>query len=239
MLIDHIYVPSSLSNNLESMILTTDISDHLPCLTKINGCNKIVGEPITMEFRKLTEHNIRKIKNSLAPIDWTDLENLNADEGYDALINKITSAMDIIAPVQQKTVKPGRLSKEPWMSKGLMQSLIKCDKLYKKVCGLTEMHPKQTEYKRYRNVYNKLKRKAKQNYYKEQIEHYRHNSKKLWRFLRNITGKPNDKTCISDTFMINGNTVTDPNTIISNGFCKFYSTMGADLAKKSDPKQDI
>ena len=58
------------------MILTSDISDHLPCLTILNGTNKVTEGPTTVELRKLDEHNIVRISNSLKHIDWSNLENL-------------------------------------------------------------------------------------------------------------------------------------------------------------------
>ncbi len=105
-LIDNIYIPSTLSNNLLSMILVTDISDHLPCLTILKGTSNELKEPVTTEYRKLDDHNITRIKNALKPMDWGQLENLDANKGYDLLVERITSVMDIIAPVQQKTIKP-------------------------------------------------------------------------------------------------------------------------------------
>ncbi len=136
--------------------------------------------------------------------------------------------------LQTKTLIPRKLANEPWMTNGLLNSSRKCDKLYKKVCGLEHVNPKHLEYKKYRNIYNGLKRKAKLTYYRNKIEQFRHNSKKLWGVLRDITGKTNDKTGISDTFLINGKTVTDP-SVISNNFCDFYSSMCANLARKIAP----
>ncbi len=233
-LIDNIYIPSSLTNNLVSCILATDISDHLPCLTILNGAGTQIREPINLGFRKLDDHNINRIKNAIKQVDWNRLQYLNANQGYDHLIEKITSIMDVVAPVKYKKIKPQNIAKEPWMSAGLMQSSRKCDKLYKKVCGLDRDDPKFREYKLYRNTYNKLKRKSKVNYYMGQIEKFRRNSKNLWKTLKDIIGKSNDKTCISDSFTIDGKAISDPN-VISNGFCSFYSTMGKKLANKIRP----
>ena len=55
----------------------------------------------------------------------------------------------------------------------MYQSSKRCDKVFKKVCGLAPNDQKYVEYKGYRNLNNKLKRKTKQKYYTEKIEQFK------------------------------------------------------------------
>ena len=232
-LIDNIYVPCNLSKNFKSMILTTDISDHLPCLTILKS-KKCFVDPITFEYRNLKKENITKISQELNTIDWNIIKNLDVNSGYNLLIQKITQIIDRICPKKVKTISHRQQIREPWMTKGLRQSSIKCDKQFKKICGLSKDDPKYLEYITFRNLYNKLKRKAKKDHYAEKISQYKNDSKKLWKILKEVSGKCNDKSSISDNFLIDGKLTNDPN-VISNGLCKFYSNMGKNLAKKIPP----
>ncbi len=74
---------NGISNNLDSMILTTDISDHLPCLSVIGlGRKKEINKPMKIKCRKLNDANIARIKNALRFVDWTPINNLNTNEAY-------------------------------------------------------------------------------------------------------------------------------------------------------------
>ncbi len=230
-LIDNIYVPSNFRKNIHSMILTTDISDHFPCLTILNNSNKETTEPTSFETRNFSKENIKKIRAELQLIDWSPVKNLNANLGYDFIVQKITRVLDQICPLKIKTVSNKNKIREVWMSNGLLRSSIKCDKLFKKVCGLEKNSEKYLEYTKYRNLFNKLKRQAKKKYFVEKVEQYKQNSKMLWKTLKEVTGKYNDKTAITDHFMIDGKLTNEPQAI-SNGFCKFYSSMGKNLASK-------
>ena len=54
--------------------------------------------------------------------------------------------------------------------------------------------------------------------------------KETWRILKEVIGVPN-KSSISSTFLINGETVTDTNKIV-NCFNDFFVNIGKELASK-------
>ncbi len=108
---------------------------------------------------------------------------------------------------------PEKIIHEPWMSKGLIESSRKCDKLFKRVSGLPKDDNRFIEYKNYRNFFNSLKQKAKRAYYTKKITDYKNNSKKLWKVLREITGKVYDKSSFCNSFFIDGILTNDPNVI--------------------------
>ena len=231
-LIDNIYVSNGIAKNLESIILTTEISDHLPCLALIGiGRRKETNKPNKIRCRKLNDANIARIKNALKFVDWTPINNSNTNEGYDFVLNKIVSVMNTIAPEKEVIIKPSKFIHEPWMTRGLFESSKKCDKLFRKVNGISKEDDRYIQYKTYRNFYNKLKRRAKQSYYTRKITEYKNNAKKLWGLLKDITKKANDKTTFVNSFRIDGQIVDDAKQI-SSSFCKFYSGIGAKFASK-------
>ena len=184
-LIDNIYVSNGIAKSLDSMVLTTDISDHLPCLAIIGTSRKKEdNSPSKIKCRKLNEENIVRIKNALRFVDWNSVLELNANDGYTFLVNKIVSIMNTIAPEREINTKPSKAILEPWMTAGLFESSKRCDKMFKKVNGMSQDEPRYIEYKTYRNFYNKLKRRAKQNFYIKKFTDYKNNAKKSGNFSK-------------------------------------------------------
>ena len=72
---------------------------------------------------------------------------------------------------------------EPWLTQGLKKCARKCLAMYDKVLKKPRDSPEFQNYKQYHNMYNKLQRKAKFQYYNELIQETKHNSKKLWAIL--------------------------------------------------------
>ncbi len=87
------------------------------------------------------------------------------------------------------------------------------------------MFYKTNTYKTYRNLYNRIKRTAKELYYVNLMESYKNDIKKTWQVLKPIIGKQNDRTSLASTFMIDSNAVSNPQDI-ANEFCKFFTTVG-------------
>ena len=231
-LIDNIYISNSMGNNMESRLLSTDISDHLPCLTAIKiGKVRESRKPSQISRRKINTANIARIKNALKVVNWNTVHDLDSNEGYDFLINKIVSILDTIAPESTVTIRPEKVIHEPWMSKGLVESAKQCDKKFKKVCGLPKDDDRFTAYKNYRNFFNSLKRRAKHSFYTSKITAFKNNAKQLWKLLKEITGKANDKSTFCNSFTIDGVLTSDNNTI-ANGFCQFYKNIGKKFASK-------
>ena len=236
-LIDNIYVKSKYVSKTKSAILTTDISDHFPCLLFIENDIRKNKEPLQFEQRKLTKEVIENIKADLQLLDWDLLNDKDINDGYDFLVSSINKSLDQFAPLKKVTIPAKYVINEPWMTKGLIKSSSTCDRLFSNVTGLQKDSDKYIKYKQYRNLYNSLKRKAKTEYYQKKIcEHY-DNSRKLWRTLNTLIGKCNDKTSISDSFIINGVSCSDPDKI-SNEFCRYFANVGKSLASKI-PSQNI
>ena len=228
-LIDNIFVKSAHVYNSKSFILTTDLSDHFPCLLLINCECQHASSPLEFEQRNLNEDAVNSIKTDLAGVDWESLNTLDADDSYSFLVNEITASVEKHAPMRKVRIPARYVINEPWMTRGLIKSSRNCDRLYTKVSGLNKDSDKYKSYKKYRNMYNSLKRHAKVTYYNDRIQKYFNNSKKLWQTLNILIRKNNDKSAISDIFVCNGHPTSDPK-LISNGFCQYFTNVGKNLA---------
>ena len=137
-----------MSNNIHSRILTTDISDHLPCLALLKDCSKTVNASLKITPRKLDDENIAKIKASLWGLNWNDVSTMDANDGYNFIVKKIQDVMDTIAPKKLLTIDPSKIIREPWMTPGLIKSSKTCDKLFSKLAKLDKNDIKHIEYKK-------------------------------------------------------------------------------------------
>ena len=238
-LIDNIYICNEIASDFKSAILTTHISDHLPCLLSLSHPTRTKNHNTTViKTRDLNDANLESINRLLYDTTWACLDNMTVDDSYNYVVRTINNCIDLVAPERTKTITNKRIPKEPWMTSGLLKSSSKCDKLYRKVIGRDKNDKKYLDYIKYRNTYNSIKRKAKHSYFSNKIIQFKNSSKQLWGTLKYIIGKANNKESITDTFLINGQEVTDAQKI-SNAFGKFFSTIGQSLASKiGKPKND-
>ena len=115
------------------------------------------------------------------------------------------------------------------MTSGIIRSSRKRDKLYRQSLGRIPDSVEKQKYLRYRNVYNSVKRQAKQSYYANLLQKYGGNVRKTWTVLNELIGRSKHKCAISDIFMIDGSKVEDK-ARISDEFCKYFSTVGETCA---------
>ena len=161
--------------------------------------------------------------------NWDYFNNLSPEDGFSEFTSHINKSLDKFTPERCISIPAKYIINEPWMTPGLMTSSKKCGKLFSKIIGNDKASPGYLKYIAYRNKLNSIKRKAKFAFYHNKINMFGNNSSKLWKLIKQIIGKQNNKTSITDTFIINNLPNTNPTTI-SNSFCEYFSTIGNQLA---------
>ena len=229
-IIDNIYIKGKNVNTCFSAILYSYISDHNPILTCFGNNMKRTRKPLTFTTRPMNESVIASISNDLHSVDWDYLKMLNVNEAYESLSNKLNHLIQTHSPEKTVVITFNKIIQEPWMTTGLMKSAQKRDKLYKK-SQIEKIHTTSTRFIEYRNMYNKLKRKAKEKYFHELLDTYKHNIRKTWSVINNIIGRQNDKSSIPEFFRVNGQNETNPINI-ANGFCEFFTNVITKCADK-------
>ena len=232
-LIDNIYIDVEISHNVKSHIVVSDISDHFLCVAVIKNNNVIENSAKPFKTRKINDGIIRNIRGALFNKDWSYLEQLCLNQATDALNKEINEVIEYYAPL--KTINVSKINKQkdkcPWFTAGLKKSSVKCLKLFQKVMHKPRESPEYKLYKEYRNMYQKLLRKAKFRFYNEIISERQKDSKKLWAVLNKIVGKTKNKKDICDEIIVNGVKETNEKTV-GNAFAKFYSEIGKKLSDK-------
>ena len=127
-LLDNLLVSIDLVDKCDSVILTHDISDHLPCLLSIRDTISESKVTTTITSRKLTKEAIENIRKDLSGYIQ---EGIGTDESFNNFHNYLLNSLDKHAPTKTNKIGKKRTIKEPWMTKGLkISSNIKL-KLYR------------------------------------------------------------------------------------------------------------
>jgi hypothetical protein len=126
-----------------------------------------------------------------------------------------------------------RKPKTPWITKGLLVSVRKKNKLYKKYLGNPTLQC-ELHYKRYKNKLNHLIRNAKKTYYDNKFDRAKSDLKETWKLINEVINTKSKKSSLPSSFKSNGTVITDP-LEIANGFCKYFTNIGSSLASRILP----
>ena len=123
--------------------------------------------------------------------------------------------------------------RKPWITKGLLKSINKKNKLYKNyICNRS--NPQLVKYKTYKNKLILLLRTAKKRYYEMQLDKSKENIKQTWRILNNVINRNKRKASSTLQLHDNGRDISNPE-IIANKFCQYFTKIGPNLASKISP----
>ena len=131
---DNIYIRSDKLDSMQSIIITTDISDHLP-ISMCMGTRTIERKqkPLIFEHRKINDEIIHKMSSSLITINRNNVLNVdNVNEAYETFITKFTEILDKHAPIKVVKISHKSIIREAWVTNGIITSSKTRDKLYKK-----------------------------------------------------------------------------------------------------------
>jgi hypothetical protein len=145
---------------------------------KIRVCEKFVT------FRDFCQANILRFKETLHSFSWNSVINSNdVQDAFNCFSNSLISLHDVYFPL--KTVKFNRNFNpiDKWMSKGLLISRRQKYALSKK-CIVEPSQINTSNFKAYRNVYNKAIRCAKKHYFEKQLQINKSNLKNTWKILK-------------------------------------------------------
>ena len=113
------------------------------------------------------------------------------------------------------------------MTPGLIKSARKRELFYRKTVGKARDSLAYNKYIVYRNIYNSIKRAAKDSYYENLLKKYQTDVRKTWKVLNSITGHIRHNNSISDTFLVNGDI---EEVVIVNEFCSYLTNIGKQYA---------
>ncbi len=67
----------------------------------LNNTKKIEKDPVQFETRKLDTENLQKIRLALRETNWDTILDMNSNDGYDYIVDKIQFVTETISPKKQ------------------------------------------------------------------------------------------------------------------------------------------
>jgi len=229
-LIDNIFC-NGIPSELFSGILYTDVSDHLPIFSiKSDAFNTATDDQESAPYRNTkSERNNDAFRRALLDADWHEVyQNDSVETAYDSFCNLLKTHYEAAFPLLCRKSRKRQRDK-PWMSPALKKSICIKHKLYRKFHSCPTIL-NEIKYKKYRRVCEVTIKVAKKNYYDSQFRENSQNLRKTWSLIKEVIGVPN-KTTISPTFVVGGESITDK-TIIADGLNNFFVNVGHELASK-------
>ncbi|XP_026317899.1 uncharacterized protein LOC113228740 isoform X2 [Hyposmocoma kahamanoa] len=159
--LDHALLKSNYKATV--LLLECNVTDHFPVITCLN-LDRIHVKP----NQSFSQTDFVSLRAEIMAMDFsTVLLCDNADHAADLLVNSI-------APVLTKHTKVLRVPKrkvifKPWITPGLLRCIRHRDKLYKRSKVNPDDYTLKRIYTRYRNFCNRLLRKLKREYEREEL----------------------------------------------------------------------
>ena len=228
-LIDNIFVNNFFVRS-RSGLLFTDISDHLPVFSIHSDTVGPHSRQDPIFVRDKNPINLSKFVEKLEGVEWSSLAGYNDPHtAYTSFLKKITEIYNDCFPVRKLTPKK-RSIKKPWLTKALLNSIKRKNKLYKQF-----LHkPTQNNnllHKSFKNKLNHIWRSARRLYYEKKLEYAKSNTHATWKILNDILNRKKSKPKVNSIYTSHGQKISDP-VIIANKFCKYFSSIGPNLAKE-------
>ena len=110
-LTENIFVSNTLHTNIESSIIITDMSDHLPSIYLLKQTKHVCKEPLKFKTRHMTDNKMNKIKNILSQTIWYNniLNELDPNKVFNKLTTTIHQAIDLATPDHVVTISAKKI----------------------------------------------------------------------------------------------------------------------------------
>ena len=229
-LIDNILVSNRLHYNYTPYVLVDDLSDHYPTLVVINNIEQCKKDKVKIVKRKMDSNSIETIKQDIHNIDWDCIDSMNVNDAFDFFHSTLTNTIDKHCPKQEYSVSYGKIIRDPWVTKGLINSIRRQKTLYRKQLHTSDPTDT-TRYITYRNTLKKLLRRSKLSYFNNKCLEYKQNSRKLWQLINQVINKIPKKSQVIESLKIDNLIKYSPQEI-TKGFCDHFAHIGEKYASK-------
>lgn len=230
-LIDHFYCNNPVKKVISSVILS-DISDHLPILVTIKNSKTITGKKIiyARKYNKINNDALIAdasiVLDTLKQVILNKQQQLNTNDKFELFTLKLKQLLDKHAPLEKLSRKETKLKTKPWITSGILKSIQTRNRFYKELCKCKfrdqQLH---NHYKKFRNKLTRIKEKSKQNYYSEQLQNSKGDSRKTWNVINNVLRKNKKSSNIPSKLEINDKVLSTPHLIL-NGLNDHFASIG-------------
>ena len=175
-LIDHIWM-NKVCSFYKSGIIINSLSDHFPVFYFEENINQKIELPEKIT-RQINAKTIPAFCKLLKTTSWSSVLNQsNPKLAFENFYEKFNLARDIAFPEVKVKQKSVRFKHSPWMSRGLLVSQKRKEKLFAKKLKFPNAENIE-KFKIFNKMYCKIRRAAKKLYYDNQFTKFTNDSKK-------------------------------------------------------------
>ncbi|XP_065671890.1 uncharacterized protein LOC136089738 [Hydra vulgaris] len=229
-LLDNVITNNFHNSRFKTGIIKTDLTDHFPIFLITESVTLNNATHISTVFmRQINESSICQFKNLLNNyVDWNlVLQSHDVNNAYDLFLNQFSKMYDKAFSLKVKVINSKSVV-SPWMTKGLLKSSRKKQKLYDKYLK----NKNETNYKNYKSLFEKTKKRSKVNYYAKLLEKNKGNPQKTWSVIRDYIGKNKIEINNLPQKLINEGKMIYHKEVIIEKLNNFFLDVGPKLAAK-------
>ena len=225
-LIDNIFVGSKYLDRSYADVVLYPCSDHFPVLGTVPCVRIKRNERKKVKTRSLKKENLQRFGDELSSTDLSEILEIKDDASgaFDCMMGIIQPIYDKTCPV--KFVKPHKdQPRKPWITTEILEASHLRNQVYVDYLN-SRCVKKLEEFKIIRNKVNSMRRKAKKEYFANQLSLNKDNARGTWKVINDLLGKK--KEAPPNSLLIQGEAVSDE-TIITNKFAEFFSSIGQNV----------
>jgi hypothetical protein len=246
-LIDNILI--KLSHNFShttSGVILINISDHLPCFISLDHLKLKKFSSKYIEIRPRSDQAYLNFVNETA--DMCALEHFEQENctdpniNYEKLNTILKTAYEKHLPIKIVKFKKHKHKLNSWITNGIMSSIKFRDKLYQRMVKSRNNVAMYSKLKTNLTSYNKLLktliRNAKKSYYESCFNKFKDDIQKTWNTIKLIINKNKNSQCFPNSFLINGNRISDT-CRIADEFNRYFVDIGPNLSDNIITPQNL
>ena len=218
-------------NESTTIVIDSTITDHNAVLLSI-GKMKILHSTYTV-----TKTDHRKLMSHLKNMDFSYIYNYkDPNLALEFFVSSINSAISLCSG---SYVVPHRLRiLKPWITSGVLRCMRNRDRMYKQIKSNPNNELLRLTYKRYRNFCGNLLKNLKQQYYKNQLNLAKKDSRKLWNVIREVTNTTKARTTAVD-LLKTGNSPEESVNQVNSFFVNVGKTLASQIIYNPNRRKNL
>lgn len=211
------YFCTNLNKGVSCSIVSPGLSDHEAVYCSLEIESNITTNNKYKYGRLYSKNNYNRFFQYCLQCDWNDI--LNRDSSLDDFYKCLIYAFSKAFPIQKIKIK----KKKPWLTRGIKTSAKNLRNLHY-IRKYTQEVFFFEYYTKYRNIYKKVIKTAKENYFNARLNHANNKSKESWAIINELRGKDHCST----------KTNINPNDL-NNYYCSIADKLTENIIPPNDP----
>ena len=222
-IIDHAYTNIHKCST-QSGIIITDVADHFGIFTIIQKQTREQPKQ-SSTIRSFKPKNIMHFNNILSNSDFSQVTSSNCViTAYNQFLDIIQTCFETSFPAKTVKCRQAHINREPWITQGILKSAKTKSKLHRRKLNNPTME-NYTNYKLFCINFQRIKRQAKFQYYREYLLQNKNDIKKTWSLLKSLVSNGAVSSTLPSEFVADNLVITHP-CKIANAFNAFFAKIG-------------